>query len=112
MSENRNMWVIHVIFSVIITIASVVLIHTGVLWVIQTFYPTKRLTFPELEIIDIKPPIIEDVQPQTPLVSQEPLPIFERVLPKLEEPTREVGEKLRSIPEAAPEEDSESDNEE
>ena len=105
------MWVIHVIFTVIITVASVVLIHTSVLWVIQTFYPTKRQTFPDLEIIDIKPPI-EDVQPQTPIISQEPLPIPERVLPKLEEPPREDREKLRSIPETTPEEDNESDYEE
>lgn len=107
------MWVIHVIFSVIITIASVVLIHTGVLWIIQTFYPAKRLTFPQLEIIDIKPPeVIQDVQSQAPVISQEPLPIPERVLPKLEEPSREIGEKLGSIAEATSQEESESDDEE
>lgn len=106
------MWVIHVIFSVIITVASVVLIHTSVLWVIQTFYPTKRQTFPDLEIIDIKPPIIEDVQSEAPSLPQEPLPLPERVLPKLEERPIQTGEKLGSIPETTPEESPESDDEE
>lgn len=107
------MWVIHAIFSIIITIASVVLIHTGVLWVIQTFYPSKRQTFPELEIIDIKPPeVIQDVKPQTTSLPQEPLPIPERVMPKLEEYSGKNREELRSIPETTPEEDSESDSEE
>jgi hypothetical protein len=106
------MWVIHVIFSVIITVASVVLIHTSVLWVIQTFYPTKRQTFPDLEIIDIKPPIIEDVQPEATPLPQEPLPIPERVLPQLEERPIQNREKLGSIPEATSKEESESDDEE